>query len=308
MHRIVLKKYYVIKKPQNKERMVGSLKKFIERYKMSLFFLIALLASWSIWMPMALRHLGIIDFNIPIIIGQSIGGITPLLLLISLDKLSGGALGVKRIFNNIRVKGEKVMWLIPAALILPLATISGNILNSLLNDASQLNILASEPLDTLAFWLIGVIPLTFFAGLLSSPFFEEPCWRGFGLNHLQRRFGRHIGSLILGTYWWLWHQPINIANGLELSFYSYLLMVSHSFTFDSVFNLSNRNLLAAMFAHSSAIITYTYIHQSQNIYILAMFLIVIIVLRIVEWQKKSDILNLVLREENLSNQPEVLIE
>jgi len=267
----------------------GNLKKLIERYQVLIFFLMALAISWSIWIPMALDRLNIIQFKIPIIVGQSIGAFGPLISLFLLDKISKGAIGVKEIFDSIRIKGERVVWLFPAALTLPLLTIAGNIINFLVGSESQLNILKSEPLELLGYGLIGVIPLLLFAGLLSSPLFEEPGWRGYGLSKLQGRFGRHIGSLLLGTYWWLWHQPINIANGFEVTLYSYLLMLSHSFIFDSIYNLSNKNLLSAMFAHSSAIVTYTFIYQSDNLYVLLIFLIAIITMRILEWKRKESI-------------------
>ncbi|UCC20177.1 MAG: CPBP family intramembrane metalloprotease [Promethearchaeota archaeon] len=280
----------------------GNLKKLIERYQVLIFFLMGLAISWSIWIPMALDQLNIIQFKIPIIVGQSIGAFGPLISLFILDKISKGAIGLKEIFDSIRIKGERIIWLIPAALILPLLTILGNIINFFIGNESQLNILKSEPLVLLGYGLFGVIPLLLFAGLFSSPLFEEPCWRGYGLRKLQGRFGRHIGSLLLGTYWWLWHQPINIANGLEVNLYSYLLMLSYSFIFDSIYNLSNKNLLSAMFAHSSAIVTYTFIYQSDNLYVLLMFLIVIITLRILEWKRRESIS--AFKEEQVVIQPE----
>lgn len=279
------------------------MKNFISRYKVLLFLVIALLSSWSIWIPMALGRLGIIEFNVPIIIGQSIGGIAPLIVLILLDKITKGGYGIKQIFDSIRIKGKNIIWLIPAALILPLTTISGSLLNYWVINEGELRILAIAPLNTLGFWLIAIIPLTFFAGLLSSPILEEPCWRGFALGHLQNKFGKHIGSLILGSFWWLWHQPINIANGLEVNFYSYLIMLSHSFLFDSIYNLSSKNLLSAMFAHSSAIITYNYIYQSQNIYVLLIFLIAIIVLRTFEWKRNKLNLEIIPIRDEISFQP-----
>ena len=178
--------------------------------------------------------------------------------------------------------------MILSALSFPLLTIAGSILNFWLGNESQLQILQSEPLEVLGLGLIGVIPLLFFAALLSSPFFEEPGWRGFAINNLQRNFGRHLGSLLLGSYWWLWHEPINIANGLEVSLHSYLLMVMHSFTIDSLYNLSNKNLLSAMFSHSSLIVVFAFIYSgTNNIYVLLIFLLAIITLRFYEWKRKD---------------------
>lgn len=263
------------------------MKKLVDKYKLLIFFLMALTLSWLIWIPMALNQLNIINFKIPIIIGQSIGALAPLFSIILLDKISKGAINIKEIFDRIRLRGKKNLWLPIAAVTLPLLTIIGNLINFLVGNEIHLFIFKNEPLEALGFWLIGIIPLLFFAGLVSSPLFEEPCWRGFALGMLQGRFGRQIGSLLLGSFWWIWHQPINIANGLEISFYSYLLMVSHSFIIDSLYNLSNKNLLAAMFAHSSLIVTYAFIYSSNNPYILLMILLAIITLRIFEGKGDS---------------------
>ncbi|MFX0023264.1 MAG: CPBP family intramembrane glutamic endopeptidase [Candidatus Hermodarchaeota archaeon] len=272
-------------------------------YMILKFFLMALIISWLIWIPMALNRLNIIEFEIPIIIGQSIGALGPLISLFILNKLSKRSLGVKEIFNSIRLKGERTIWLIPAAVTLPILTIIGNIIKFFVNNEIVLNILNLEAVELYGYGLIGLIPLLLFTGLLSSPFFEEPCWRGYALSELQRRFGREIGSLLLGTYWWVWHQPINIANGLDVSFYSYLLMLSHSLIIDSLYNLSNKNLLSAMFAHSSLIVVSVFVYQSNNLYIFLPFLIAIFTLRILEWKRKKT--DLSSEEEKVFPQPEI---
>jgi len=217
--------------------------------------------------------------------GKASGSMAEALEAILGNRISKGAINIKEIFDRIRLRGKKNLWLPIAAVTLPLLTIIGNLINFLVGNEIHLFIFKNEPLEALGFWLIGIIPLLFFAGLVSSPLFEEPCWRGFALGMLQGRFGRQIGSLLLGSFWWIWHQPINIANGLEISFYSYLLMVSHSFIIDSLYNLSNKNLLAAMFAHSSLIVTFNFIYSSNNPYILLLFLFGIISLRILEWKE-----------------------
>lgn len=235
---------------------------------------------------MALNRLNLITFDIPIIIGQSIGAFGPLITLYLLEKLSNGSIGFKKIFDSIQIKGKKAYWLIPAAITLPILTILGNFIDSGIMN-TQFMIFKPEILDNLGYWLILLIPGMLIICLLSSPFFEEPCWRGFALGELQMKFGRHLGSLFLGSFWWLWHQPINIANGLEVSFYSYLFMVGQSFIYDSLFNLSGKNLLSAMLVHSSSIVSYNYLFHENNLSGLFVILIVIIGLRILEWKIDS---------------------
>ena len=254
---------------------------YIARNKVSIFFLSSLTFSWAIWIPMALNRLNLITFDIPIIIGQSIGALGPMITLYLLDKLSNDSIGFKAIFDTIQIKGKKAHWLIPAAITLPILTILGNFIDSGIMN-TQFMIFKPEILDDFGYWLILLVPGTLMLCLLSSPFFEEPCWRGFALGELQMKFGRHLGSLFLGSFWWLWHQPINIANGLEVSLYSYLFMVGQSFIYDSLFNLSGKNLLSAMLVHSSSIVSYNYLFYENSFSGLLVILITIIALRILE--------------------------
>jgi membrane protease YdiL (CAAX protease family) len=153
----------------------------------------------------------------------------------------------------------------------------------------QFKIFKPEILEELGYWLFLLIPMTLILSLLSSPLFEEPCWRGFALGELQMKFGRHLGSLLLGSFWWLWHQPINIANGTsKVSFCSYLFMVGQSFLYDSLFNLSGKNLLSAMLVHSSSNLSYIYIFHSNSLSGLLVLLIAIIGFRTVEWKVNSN--------------------
>jgi len=265
---------------------------FVKKHRLTIYLILVITISWSIWIPMTLDKFNIIDFRIPIIIGQSIGGFSPLLSLIILDVISGGSYNLKMIFSSIKFKKEGAIWLFLAAFTYPLLAITGNIINFLVGNEIQLNIFQPETLQLLGFGLIGIVPLLFFVSLFSSPLLEEPGWRGFTLGQLQRKFGRQLGSFLLGSFWWLWHQPINIVNGLKISIYSYISMVAYSFIIDSIFNLSKKNLLCAMFAHSSFAIStrffmFTFIYQSTNWFVPLMFLIVIIILRIHEWKKSS---------------------
>ena len=98
---------------------------------------------------------------------------------------------------------------------------------------------------------ILIIPIHFLAALITSPLFEEPGWRGFAFENLQHYVPRDIASLIVGSYWWLWHQGMNIAFGLDPTLYGYLSMMLDSFAIDSFYTLSKRNILTAMTANQA---------------------------------------------------------
>jgi membrane protease YdiL (CAAX protease family) len=237
--------------------------------------------GWFWWIQMVL---GFWPIEL-IIIPSSLGGISPILTLMILQKYSDHAVDVDKIFNTTHTWRKRIPWLVLSALMLPIVTTIGNVLSFIVGNEAQLNLLNPELVE-LGLALIVIVPLTFFPGLLTSPLFEEPGWRGFALPKLQSRFGRECGSLIIGSYWWLWHQMSNLYWGLYPTPISYLLMLGYSFAIDSLFNLSRRNLLAAMFAHQSLFIVNTYLYKTANelsaLFILAVIWTSVLVLRIFE--------------------------
>ncbi|UCG02958.1 MAG: CPBP family intramembrane metalloprotease [Candidatus Heimdallarchaeota archaeon] len=277
------------RKKTNKD---SKFKVFVVKNRLPLFFILTLLYTWAFWLPLALISYGGTNIQILLFIGQSLGTIGPLVALFILGKASGGEVSLTKILDKIQITINKkeISWLIIASLAIPSFTILGNIVNYFFGFKSNLHILQPDKWELLGFWLILIIPVTFFPFLLTSPLFEEPGWRGFAIEELQMKFGRHIGSLIIGSFWWLWHQPINIAWGIELTLYSYFLMLVHSFTIDSLYNLSERNLLSAMLAHGSTFITYTYVYSGTNdLFIILVFIVLIIILRTIESKKEKQI-------------------
>jgi hypothetical protein len=82
---------------------------------------------------------------------------------------------------------------------------------------------------------------------------------------------------------------MNISFGICPTPVSYIAMLGMSFTHDSMFNLSRRNVLAAMFVHSSSFITLTCLYRSASVFsqlVVAMAVwCFVLVLRILEKQR-----------------------
>ncbi len=251
------------------------------RHSLILFLLLTLIIGWFWWIQMVL---GLWPEEL-ILIPSSLGGISPILTLMIIQKYSNHAVDLEQIFNTTHTWSKKKPWLVLSAFILPTVITIGNVLNFIVGNESQLILLNSERVE-LRLALIVIVPLTFFPGLLTSPLFEEPGWRGFALTKLQSRFGRECGSLVIGSYWWLWHQMSNLYWGLYPTPISYLSMLGHSFVIDSLFNLSGHNLLTAMFAHQSICIINIYLYKSPNnlsaLFILAIVWALVLVLRVFE--------------------------
>ena len=101
------------------------------------------------------------------------------------------------------------------------------------------------------FLLVG-----FFFGAL-----EEPGWRGYAQESLQRRMSVATASLIIGVFWALWHVPLffiegtyqNILGVNTVAFWTYMFsLVAVAPVFAWVYNGAGRSIFAAMIAHGMA--------------------------------------------------------
>lgn len=254
---------------------------FIVRHQLALFAVVTISIGWFWWAQMVL---GLWPMEY-IIVPSSLGGISPILTLLILQKLSAHRVDLDGIVKTAKVGRIQAPWLIVAAFALPVMITIGNALSFFFGIESGLNLLNPEPAG-LGWALLGIVPITFFPGLLTSPLFEEPGWRGFALPKLQAKYGREVGSLLVGSYWWLWHQMSNISFGLFPSAIGYAYMLGQSFSIDSMFNLSKRNLLVAMFAHQSLFIAFTYLYDTQielsSVIITAVIWVFVLILRVME--------------------------
>ena len=256
------------------------------RYKLTLFYVFAFIISWTLWYFMYLRYteVGAMDM---IVFVLSIGGAGPIVSLVILEKISKKEIVVDDILNTIRLKDTQKRWVVLTVFTYPLILIAGNLLNYIFGAETQFQLIHPE-VATLGIGVLPVMIIHFCASLITSPFFEEPGWRGFALINLQERFGREGGSLIVGVLWWIWHQPMNLTFGRMPSIYSFLFMVTYSFMIDSLFNLSNKNLLIAMFAHQSVGTAFVFVYAGfENLFTLFLLISFVIILRIQEHQKET---------------------
>ncbi len=262
----------------------GQGKDFVSRHQLGIFFLLTIPIGWVFWIQM---FLGLWPLEL-ILIPSTLGALSPLISLKILEKFTHKQVSFDRILSSARSWKSSLPYLITAAFAFPLLAITANGIDFILGFQSEFFILDPVMYAELGLVLLAVIPIHFSASLITSPLFEEPAWRGFAMVELHQRYGREIGSLIIGSYWWLWHQMMNISFGLEPSLLGYLSMVGQSFMIDSLFNLSKRNILTAMFAHQALGTTFTFIYNSSRHWVL-MGLIwgFVVVLRVIERKREQ---------------------
>lgn len=226
-----------------------------KRY-IAIYFCLTIPLAWIFWIPLILIKQGqwTLAFQLPDFVLSSLGALSPLIAILIIQKISRGKVTLKGIFRKARLREWKAGWVLSSIFIFP----GLHLLNtgtyylvemSAGNRIEHFPIFDPEVFTNLGWGIIAIIPVHFITSLVTSPIFEEPGWRGFAFENLQAYLPRDVASLITGSYWWLWHQGMNIAFDLQPSVYRYVSMLAHSFTIDALYTLSGGNLLAAIFAH-----------------------------------------------------------
>jgi len=224
----------------------------VPRRWLLLFFGLTIPLALLFWLPMILQARGILRLPIPPIVLSTLGALSPVVSLVLLQRLSGGVVDLQRIYGLIRPRALVLRTAAAAALIIPTLTITGSVLDYLLGRSENLAILLPGRVD-LGAWLAFAIPAHFLASLITSPLFEEPAWRGFALTQLELHgLSPVVASLAVGSYWWLWHQGMNIAFGLYPTLLGILKFVALSMITDSYYRRTNGNVFAAMLVHQGA--------------------------------------------------------
>lgn len=102
-------------------------------------------------------------------------------------------------------------------------------------------------LPTLFFWFcFGPVP-------------EEPGWRGYALDGLQRRHSALLSSLIVGVVWMAWHLPLFFVEGTwqaehlgfgGLLFWLWMVnVIGEATLYTWIYNNTGRSILAAILFH-----------------------------------------------------------
>lgn len=106
---------------------------------------------------------------------------------------------------------------------------------------------------TVGFSGISPMLIILFIGIFIRPsLVEEIGWRGFALPRLQERFGALGASLILGTFWGLWHfHPVNFPFYKDWMLWFLLMAVLGSVIYTWVYNHTDGSILIAALFHAS---------------------------------------------------------
>ena len=171
---------------------MGGLGRWIRGYPVASYVVAAYALSWTAWGLQATRQdpmgtVGTICFLL--------GGLGPLFAAGLLARVAGtGAAFLARLTRWRTAAGWYVVALLGPALVL-----GGVALLASLWTTGDLALDEVRPLATL--------PGLVVSGLLLGGL-EEPGWRGFAQERLQRRHGAFLASLVVGLVWIGWHLPL----------------------------------------------------------------------------------------------------
>jgi membrane protease YdiL (CAAX protease family) len=204
---------------------------FVARRPLLCFFVLSLLLSWS---PVALSAVGGPA-------GTTFGA-GPFLAAVIVLALSQGRSGVRDLLARM------IRWRV-----VPQAYVAALGLPSLITAAAigaNLAIGAPTPLAA------DLTPWTQFPLLLALmllvPLFgawEEPGFRGYALERLERRFGLLAAPLLLGVFWAFWHLPLFLKG--EILWPDGIVIVAASVVIAAVYHLGSRSILIVMLMHAT---------------------------------------------------------
>jgi len=215
------------------------------------FFIITFSWSWILWLPLVLCGLGIIPLSkeifsritIPAIGLGVFGPAVGALYSLRTTKGKGAIRTYLKSFMNLKF-GWKV-W-IAIFIALGASTAVAWIIPGFFGEARLSTLLPSYFIFPL-YWLLMI----FFGGGQ-----EEIGWRGYILPFLEKRFGRWIGSGMLGLIWTFWHLPLWFIPGATQTYMKFggfmMLMLGYSFFYSWVMEASGKRPLAGMIAHGTA--------------------------------------------------------
>jgi membrane protease YdiL (CAAX protease family) len=215
------------------------------------FFIITFAWSWILWLPLVLWGFGIIPlskdiFSIITVLAVGLGAFGPAvgaLCSLGTTKDKGAIRTYLKSFLSLKF-GWKT-W-ITIFIVFGLSTAVAWIIPECFGEARLSTLLPSYFIFPL-YWLLMV-----FVGGGQ----EEIGWRGYILPILENKFGRWLGSGILGLIWASWHLPLWFIPGATQTYMNFsgfiILMLGYSFFYSWVREASGKRPLAGMIAHGTA--------------------------------------------------------
>lgn len=230
-----------------------------------IFFGLAYLISWLIWLPLYGHLLGLT--NLPTIpFNHAIGGLGPLMASFLTTFFFSGSSGVKNLMAKCFQIGP--LKYLAIALFSPFILVFVASLISLLTHKTPINIsgiLTSKEFPHWSMLTFFIYNLTFFG------FGEEVGWRGFALPRLLHISNALTASILLTLFWALWHLPLFFYRpGYTTMEWTGILgwvfsLLTGSILLTWLYNSSRASILICAVFHSTIDIAFTADIADKNI-------------------------------------------
>ena len=264
------------------------------------FLPLCFLFSWLVWGGMLMFPISA-QFFIPLLF---LGAFGPSLVAIYMVQTSRDSRAIKGFWLrvvDIRRIGWK--WLLLIFLIFPMILLVGYSFLFLLgeelpNFSSYFSGLVD--FEAVAFFLIFM--------MLGGPLAEELGWRGYILDPLQEKWGRLGGSIMVGSFWVLWHLPLffiegtsQFEKGFGITFWSWALQIMVlSVIFTWVYNHTQKSILAAVLLHFMANFAYPLDLDVKGEVVFSLVRLLVTLPIILSWYKGSPAKEKIVARFNLS--------
>jgi membrane protease YdiL (CAAX protease family) len=233
------------------------------RFRLPLFFLLTFILSWSAWIPAAVAAMRSQESILaPTGLLGGLARWTPGLTAVLLAALAGGRPAVGDLLRPLRIWRVSLGWYL-FVLAYP-ATIQfvGRGIDILLGRATELTSPLVATFGERYAIMVPVVILFAFPGV----FAEELGWRGFALPRLQERHNALLSSVVLGTFWGLWHIPLFVYfdNALPTLIVEVLTFVPATVLYTWVYNNTRGSLFLISLLHLAEQLTNSFLGTSPT--------------------------------------------
>jgi membrane protease YdiL (CAAX protease family) len=227
---------------------------------------LTVVASWLVWIPMALGMGGIEPS-----IARLVGAFVPSTVAVALSALAGRAV-LAELLGRLRRWRVGLRWYAFALGFPALASLLASGVAVVLGWPPP--DFASPPaVDALSLpagmdpWL--VLPVVFFQSLLlGSAMGEEFGWRGYLLPRLQARVDALRGGLLVGVVWGVWHLPLWLAPESDVALGPSMAgLLADAVLFAWLFNVTRGSLAPVLVFHAAIAVTGLYLATTGSGYV-----------------------------------------
>jgi uncharacterized protein len=217
------------------------------RHQVAAYFVAAFVLTWAVWVPRALVHQGLLDWDWPLLLGKA-WTYGPALAAVAVTAALVGKRGLRRLGSAMIRWRVGWRWYALVAFAPFAVSWSAVLLHERLTGLPAVWPV-QEPAQLLVF------PLLILILALTDGIGEEVGWRGFALPRLQEWLRPPAASVLLGVVWAAWHLPLLWTHGAPLEGRSFLLLVLQliptAVLLTWVFNHTRASVLIAILLHAT---------------------------------------------------------